>query len=272
MKEIICKWYQKLNFPQIYDEAFQSLLQGCPTTKWTTVEEYDENAHTPQENLLAYLYFCEALSERYEKACIAESILLETLSDIVIWTNVWFSIKNELGLGETTWLKRHLSFRLFRLGRLQFCLGTFAKSYPKLCIKENENVVEVHIPEGGKMSPEECSRSFARAKVFFATYFPDFSYRYYSCHSWLLDEGLAQILGENTNICRFGARFEILENDVSDAILKYVFRWDATRENVNNYPANTALAKAVKEHLQKGASFYETLGVIDKDKYILGVL
>ena len=264
MKEIICKWYKKLNFPKQYDEEFAKILRDYVAPTCTSVEEYDEQAYTAQENLLTYLYFCEALSKRYERAGILEHVLLDTLSDIVIWTNVWFSMKNELGLGETSWLKRHLKFELFRLGRLQFCLGKFEQAYPQLEIMQAENVVEVHIPEGGKLSSEECSRSFSLADDFFARYFSAVKYRYYSCHSWLLDEGLKEILGEDANICRFGARFQIFERDESDAILKYVFRWDATRENLNNYMANGTLAKAIKERAQKGGIFYQAFGVISK--------
>lgn len=264
MKQIILKWYKKLNFPKQYDKTFIDLLNLRLDFEWADIDAYDDKSHTPQENLLAYLYFCDNLEKQYKNYGIDEEILLHTLSDIVIWTNVWFSMKKELGLGETEWLKRHLSFRLFRLGRLQFCFGQFEKEYPDIAVKQRENVVEVHIPADGKLLPEECTRSFANATDFFEKYFPSYHYRFYSCHSWLLDDDLKQVLGERANVCRFGARFQKLDKDVSDAILQYVFGWDATRESIVLYPADTVLAKFLKKEVENGNLFYQVFGVVSK--------
>ena len=264
MKQTILRWYNKLKFPQEYNEAFVNLLNAYTGDGWTDVRSYDAQSHTAQENLLAYLYFCEALEKKYKKYGIDEQILLHTLSDIVIWTNVWFSIKQELGLGETEWLKRHLSFRLFRLGRLQFCFGEFEKDYSEMNIKKGDNVIEVHIPNDGKLLYEQCDASFEQAEAFFAYYFPDFYYRFYSCHSWLLDEGVCVFLDENSNICRFGARFQAIDRNMSDEIIRYVFRWDATRKNIDSFNANTKLARALKIAAEKGEIFYEVLGIIRK--------
>ena len=264
MQQTILKWYKKLNFPKQYDKAFIDLLNSRLDFEWTDIDAYDDKSHTPQENLLAYLYFCERLEKQYNDYGIEDAILLDTLSDLVIWTNVWFSMKKELGLGETQWLKRHLSFRLFRLGRLQFCFGQFEKEYPEISVKQGENVVEVHIPADGKLFPEECIRSFANATRFFGKYFPSYEYRFYSCHSWLLDENLQSVLGERANVCRFGARFQKIDKDVSDAILQYVFGWGATRKNLFEYSADTVLAKFLKKEVESGTLFYRVFGVVSK--------
>lgn len=270
MKQIILKWYNKLNFPKEYDKAFMHLLNSRLDFDWTDIESYEDRSHTPQENLLAYLYFCERLEKQYNDYEIEESILLHTLSDIVIWTNVWFSMKKELGLGETQWLKRHLSFRLFRLGRLQFCFGKFEKEYPEIAVKRDEIVIEVHIPADGKLSSEECTRSFVNASAFFKKYFPNYNYHFYSCHSWLLDENLQSVLGEKSNVCRFGSRFQKLDKDESDAILQYVFGWDAKRENLLQYSADTVLAKFLKKEVENGSRFYQVLGIIPKGNSVNG--
>ena len=264
MKQIVLKWYQKLNFPQEYDKPFMDLLDSYSKFDWTDINAYDPHAHTAQENLLAYLYFCEALEKQYEQKGIDEGILLHTLSDIVLWTKVWFSMKKEIGLAEPEWVKRSLSFRLFRIGRLQFCFGQFFKDYPNISVKAGENVIEVHIPADGRLSFEECTGSFEDANEFFEKYFPNFEYRFYSCDSWLLDDSLKTILGENSNICRFGARFLKIDKHESDLILRYVFRWGTTREKVAQLSADTALAKALKLAVEKNERFYEVLGVIAK--------
>ena len=132
-------------------------------------------------------------------------------------------------------------------------------------VKKDENVIEVHIPADGKLSFEECTASFTCARAFFARYFPNFSYRFYSCHSWLLDTSLKRFVGENSNVYLFGARFEEIDKNQDDAILRYVFRWDAKRESLDNFPAKSTLARALKGAVENGEAFYEVLGIIPKE-------
>lgn len=261
MREIVRKWYGKLNFPAEYDGHFNLLLETCRDSDLKGAEDFFEKPHTAAENLIACLYFCEELEKRYREHGIGEEILLSTLSDIVIWTRVRHGITGELGIGETNWLKRHLSFNIFRLGRLQFAFGKFEKDYPSHGIAQGDNALEVHIPEDGKLSVEECKSSFSRANEFFPKYFPDFRYKYFSCYSWLLDGQLKGILGDNSNICRFADMFEIVDSNKSDSILKYIFRWDATRDNIDFFEAKTSLQRTVKDLIRQGRDFYESYGI-----------
>ena len=151
------------------------------------------------------------------------------------------------------------------MGRLQFCLGEFENEYPAHGINKGENVIEVHIPADGKLTFEECTASFIRARAFFTRYFPDFTYRFYSCHSWLLDTSLKRFVGETSNVYLFGARFEEIDKNEDDAILRYVFRWDAKRENIHAFEKNSTLARALKVAVENGEIFYEVLGVIPKE-------
>ena len=265
MKNIIEKWYKKLSFPSFYDSLFEEALSVVTLSFPKEYELYNPQNYTAKENLLAHLFYCEELEKTYKNRGIGEDVLLATLSDIVLWTNVWYEMKGELGLDETAWLSRHFSGKLYRLGRLQFCLGRFENNYPAHGIKKDENVIEVHIPADGKLSFEECTASFTCARAFFARYFPNFSYRFYSCHSWLLDTSLKRFVGENSNVYLFGARFEEIDKNQDDAILRYVFRWDAKRESLDNFPAKSTLARALKGAVENGEAFYEVLGIIPKE-------
>ena len=176
MKSIIEKWYKKLNFPKDYDEAFFAYLENFDFKDPGPIEEYHTDAEDFGKNLMYHLYFCEQLSEKYKKYGIPESILEATLSDIPIWTRTCVSVHGVVGLRNSTWLLRHLSFKLFRLGRLQFCLGEFEKSYPEINAMEGDPVIEVHIAEGLPLLPEECDKSFALAREFFDKYVPNHKY------------------------------------------------------------------------------------------------
>jgi hypothetical protein len=87
-----------------------------------------------------------------------------------------------------------LSGVLFKLGRLQFAIQRFSEDDERYGIQKGTYNIGVHIPAVGPLTPEECKKSFDAADCFFAKYFSDISYVYYTCHSWLLDDTLKKIL------------------------------------------------------------------------------
>ena len=265
-KNIIKKWYDTLRFPEIYDADVEKYLAGAALDELTTIEEYAPECHTAEYNLLAYLYFCEELSKKYSEHGIPEEILKGTLSDIVTWTAVHYGIHGKVGLSEVNWLKNHLTFCLFKLGRLQFKMAQSEFDVPEAKICRGDSVMEIHIPEGGAMTPEACRASIAAANDFFAKYFPDFKWDYYTCHSWLLDGGLSEILSERSNILAFQRMFKISKSakEKSDAIIRYTFRWDARRENIAEASPKSSFAERIKAKALSGGEFFEVLGYIKR--------
>lgn len=263
-KEIITYWYKKLGFPEKYDKEFQEALETYQIPDGLTVDTYDMEETDGKRNLLSYLYFCEALKDAYQKKGIPEEILLDTLSDMVIWTNTWSDLKGELHLSQLNWLKHHLSMKLFKIGRLQYYLAEAShyRAVPEENLQVGDPILDIHIPAVGPLTPEECARSIAMAKEFFAKYFPEHRYQGFVCHSWLLDESLKEILPADSNILQFQKLFNLYGTEPSDAILRFVFCWNTTRENLREFPAKSFLAEAVKRRLENGGSFYETTGVI----------
>lgn len=255
---IIQKWYERLGFPKKYDEAFYAALNSVEVSPTAHVEEYDKNSEDGLKNLLHYLYFCEETERRFLSRGVPEEILLDTLSDIVIWTNIWSEIKGELYLGELGWLAIHLSARLFKLGRLQF-------AFPAPTSLEEKGTIQVHIPAVGKLSEELCLASLDHARDFFAKYFPEYEYDRFTCHSWLLDETLKKYLSPESNILHFGDLFTRTAKEDADSLLRYIFRWDTTRENLADFPATSSFAARIKTAvLKEGETFHLTLGYILK--------
>ena len=80
-----------------------------------SVGQFDTTETDGRKNFLTLLYLCEELSEKYAQKGITEEILLDPLSDIGSWLNIWSELKGSLYLGETGWLKNHLSMNLFKL-------------------------------------------------------------------------------------------------------------------------------------------------------------
>ncbi len=264
MWSIVEYWYKTLEFPERYDAEFQEALNTVSLPDTATIEAYNTEEPNGKRNLIAFLYFCESLKQRYAQWGVPTEVLMATLYDLRRWTDVWSELKGELYLGELSWLSSHLRGKLFQLGALQFAMGQAETDVPSKLIVTGEPVIEVHIPAGTDLSQPACDAAFEQATEFFTTYFPDYEYRYFTCHSWLLDPTLKELLKPESKIIGFQNRFDVVQNDPSDATLKYIFRWDATREMLPTLEATTGLAKRIKEYAMNGGAFYTSLGVIDK--------
>ena len=264
VSEIIEKWYKALELPNYFDKEYYYALENIPVSDAITIENYDYTETDGKRNLLSYLFLCEKLKEKYAKKGISEEILIDTAKDLVIWTDTWSDLKNTLYLGELSWLKNHLSGKLFKLGRLQFCMNQAKHDAPEVNLFKGDNVIEVHIPACGPLDYDECVSSINKAKEFFAKHFPEYDYKCFTCHSWLLDETLKEILRENSNILKFQTLFNIVTQEEDDAILRYAFRWNTNRFNVKYlYPTNSFLT-GIQKRISSGGSFYCGLGIINK--------
>jgi hypothetical protein len=158
-----------------------------------------------------------------------------------------------------------LHFRgvIYQLGRLQFeraYMGTAIANTLRdqgAVVDEKTPVLSIHIPDFcGPMSPEACDDSIARAREFFATYFPDDHIEYAVCHSWLLDPTLKQHLKPDSNIIRFQDRFQLSEGtwDSTVGIMQFVF--GKTPDHIHSVPQDTSLQRAVVQHIASGGKWY----------------
>ena len=261
-RNIIKKWYKKLGFPDLYDEEFETSLSETEIADDISIDTYDLKSRDGKKNLLSFLYLCEEVEKKYSEKGLPEEVLIDTLRDIVTWCITWSNVKGELYLGELLWLKRHLSMTIFKLGRLQYAFGNSEMDIPKYGISKGDPIIEVHIPEGDRFTVDSCNASFALAREFFKKHFPEYEYKAFTCHSWLLDDTLKKYLPEESGIIRFGNMFDKIREDESWALLRYLFLWDTTPLNLKyRYPASSLAAKVQKAYIG-GEKFHETFGVI----------
>ena len=264
VRDIIEGWYRKLDFDPRHDVDFCRALNEISISDTVNIREYDKGCEDGVRNLLSFLYMCEDVAEKYRLMGVDEDILIDTLRDIVTWTDTWSEVKGGLYLGELGWLTNHMTCRLHKLGRLQFCRGRCGQDIPELGVKEGEPVLEIHIPAVGPLTPDECRDSIARAKEFYARYYPDFDYKCFTCSSWLMDETLKELLPAESNIIRFQNMFTVLDGHESYSLLKYIFGWDTCRDNLSGREPASSFAEKVKEHVMQGGKFYSAFGYMKK--------
>ena len=100
------------------------------------------------------------------------------------------------------------------------------------------------------------------AKEFFAKYFPDFHYKYFTCHSWLLDDTLDELLPDTSNLLSFKARFDRVDRDKDYMLLRYIFKWNTNETNLRFAMPISDFAAKVKKRVMSGGDFYITYGIL----------
>ncbi len=262
--EIIKKWYHALALPREYDEQFYHALECIPVSPTATVEDYDAGEENGKKNFLYFLYFCERMEQAYAELAIPHEIFLDTVQDLVRWTRTWSDLKGELYLGEISWLKLIFSLKIIKLGRLQFERTNAHTDVPSHNLKKGDHVLSIHIPATGPLDKEECLQSLDLAKDFFAKFYPDYEYKYFTCYSWLLDPTLTNLLKAGSNILQFQTLFDIVDKTPSPMIFCFIFRWKITPEEALTAKCKSSLHTAVQEQAKLGRQFYEGYGVIEK--------
>ena len=94
-------------------------------------------------------------------------------------------------------------------------------------------------------------------------FYPEYNYKFYTCHSWLLDDNLRKIMGAESNIIKFREMFSLIYEDESNAALKYIFRWNIKDEEIEGYECAGTLQRKMKVYFVSGGSLCESYGIIN---------
>lgn len=217
--------------------------------------------------LAAALKASEFTYEKNVEKGIPKEVFIDTISDIGIWCKE----NDNKGLKNYAWIKNHVSFELFKLGRLQFqiyrCKNAFL-NYSKLPFNFGDNVIYVHIPACGKLNIEKCKSSLEYAVKFFEQYFPDLNWDYFFCESWLLYDKNAEFMDKNSNIIRFSELFDLNYSVINEKqTFERVFRVNnvpVLKSQIKALPEKTTLQKKAKEYKLKNGLFGIGVGTIKK--------
>ena len=221
------------------------------------------------EKLAAVLYALPDVYENYKKNGIPDEIFFDTFSDIKIWCDNAFEQYGVKGLVNIHWIAKHLSMKIFRIGRLQYEFSRFAilphagiMNILKCPFCLGERCITLHISQGEKLDMCRCSDSLERANAFFEKYYPGYKYRCYTVITWLLNPDLESVLGRDSNIVKFGKMFTLLGRvPDSDMNERRVFGYKKDRVN---YVADNALRKYTLDRISKGKPLYSYNGFLDR--------
>ena len=127
-----------------------------------------------------------------------------------------------------------------------------------------DDVLSVHIPADGKMTPELIDEAFALADKFFADYYADVDFKAYVCSSWLLNTDIKEFLNPESNIIRFQSRFRIVITSTNGySLFWHIFGTPNIGPLDEFVPAND-FQKKLLDRVKAGQTLYNGYGYILK--------
>ena len=220
--------------------------------------EYPESEMLSKAWLAAAYLGAEAAEKHYEKLGIPQETLLESMSDLGIWIRNCKRNYGYYGLVQARgWQVSIYRGLATRHGRLECNTNHFYQHSDlidesgNVILTEGDPVINLHIPEDGRMDMKSCGISMQRMSNFFAEYRPDYAWKGFICESWLLDTQLKSMLPENSNIRKFislGYHYDLNE---SDGAIFRIFG-SADPQKIEN---PTTLQRKAAEFIKAGGEF-----------------
>ena len=264
------KIYANESAKDIFDACIASYEQNTSTDFPTLLGRAMEagalvGVHEYSAQMLVLLCMTKRLRQEYKKAGFSDGIFLDSVSDLK-W-KLWEckAVKNVWGIFVGTWENRFFNMTRFALGRLQFEVSPLKKDF---IIKGNEfkagsKAIFVHIPR--TLTPLTRESMLDAYKTAYRMYKDEFGEQpvIFGCNTWLFSDELPALLSEKSNLRKFIADFEIVEQYRHDAgnfpDAWRVFDMEFTG-NIDDYPEDTSLRRAYKTHLKSGGTMGGGIG------------
>lgn len=203
--------------------------------------------------LRIFLEWVPLMQAKYRALGISEEIFQDNLRDIPIWVADYWDKHQTSGFAQWAWVANSMRLKVFRLGRLQFEPSEVVEPLPCGALTGSP-CLDVHIPAGEPLDPDEVAASLAGAPEFFKAHFGS-RYPLFYCHSWLLSPKLKTLLPPQSRILRFQDFFTVYFEDTERQAEERVF--GAPADDPAVYPETTALQRTLKAALLSG----ETVGM-----------
>ncbi|MBQ8342056.1 MAG: DUF5596 domain-containing protein [Clostridia bacterium] len=205
--------------------------------------------------LLIFMCLSKRLRERYLEEGISEEIWLASMTDLKYKAVECYLIHGIWGTFVAIWNDNFFRMNRFALGRLQFEIKPFEFDYEKngIVIKKGDPVLNTHIPRSETpLTHESVLDSYKLAAAFFKNRLGGAPVAFY-CSSWLFFEKHREMLKPTSNIYRFIADFDMLEQGVYD---DYTQTWRLFDKfytgNPDDMPADSSLRRAYIDLMKKG--------------------
>ncbi|MBN2450837.1 MAG: DUF5596 domain-containing protein [Lentisphaeria bacterium] len=119
-------------------------------------------------------------------------------------------------------------------------------------LKHGDPSLMMHIPSGGRMTPEACRESLLQAAGFFPRFFPQSPPRAVVCASWIFSPPLQDIFGGQANLSVFQKNLYLfpVPSGPWDG-LWFVFLQNGPLD-LERVPCETSLQRGIRDYLRQG--------------------
>ena len=126
----------------------------------------------------------------------------------------------------------------------------------ELILRPGDEVIYMHIPELGPLTPEEVEDSFVKVREFYSRKDSSYHPKGIICASWLFDPVLQELLPEKANLPLFQKSGYLLPpRTASNDVVFRVFGAKAEKEGIDKVEWKSSLQKTLGSYLQNGGIF-----------------
>lgn len=210
----------------------------------------------PDSLLMLTVMLAGALKAKrdYDEKGIPEKIWLDTMACFSRFVK-----EDQVSYGKDCftrafWAYRQLALNLFRIGTMEYEMAPLhgePVDLPELKAENGEPAISLHIPSDADLSRESLDASYAEAKAFFASFYPEYKYRCGWCGSWIISPKLRDVLPESSRILVFQSDFIYTHiREVNDGYKYWVYKnGDLAPED---FPEDTSLQRRLKVYVLAG--------------------
>ena len=136
----------------------------------------------------------------------------------------------------------------------------------KVALSDEDAVISVHIPVGGKLDEDSFEKSYSNAKKIIIDSFPEYHFNAFICISWLMATELKEMLKSDSNILKFQEKYMRFPRRASgkDVFFFVFLKPYEILENMDlkSLPEKTSLESKIKKYYIKGNYIREIGGFI----------
>jgi len=139
--------------------------------------------------------------------------------------------------------------------------ASFPKTEWDCVLAPGDNVLSIHIPRKTDLSDAAVERACEEGLAIARRCYPELYPKCIYCSSWLLDPALAELVGTDSKIAKFGSRFvRIPDKSAGREVFTFVFR--TKNFDPSALPENTRLERGLKKLYLSGGAIHSFSGVI----------
>lgn len=214
------------------------------------VDDFSEKSGYHKFTIGMLLVICCSihLKKKYLENGYTAEFFAENMKDLSYKAEECKKLHGFYGVKRLVWYNEFFTLERFSLGRLQYEHFSLEADYRDV-LKKGDDVINIHIPSSGPLTPSLVQESLKRAYEFYG---PNHGDRLvFRCCTWMLYTPTAELLPDESNIKQFYNLFDVFYDSApADYHLWRIFYKET--DDYKSLPQDTSLQKIFYKYLNEG--------------------